>query len=1149
MAHTHTHRTWRQPVGGFKDPRGSLRDEQKSNEHVSLKDFTNFWNFVLTQTGIDALEQIEAINAGVPKWNHSRRAWEKLLKHYKQYNPDSKYTPAPSLLIFLLAVSLKNPALDIHRRHIQWVLHLLWTLKVYKYDLEKEDIPKTCTPVENSAKWIPSLPTDIVEYAVNTKLDNVNVSPEIIQTYSQAADGDDQSGHSVDVDSTYAPASEEIAAATVKKHDQVQRKVSVIITPPTCIIVWFSMLKSWMDNLDLKYNHNHGLDIESSTKHFNDCFYVRNHNALDWDNFIILKNGSMFIPGCVVVDTDTHEYYYIDAINYKINANARLALQSGNQTTCGALCSKDWEAVASIDVRVLHRRSGDWYGDRVTSVDIEEDTPWMIYKLNPALIKIRVGNAQSWVCATLKPPQWQHPDVVQNKPFIFFLLGFDGWRSSQFSGTQSNEIKSLYWNVGNFTNDLAFRNCLTFGAAHSDNDVPVAELMSDLWLRFEVMFDEGALCLVNQQVQRIRGMVANISVDFKERPVFYRRRGFSRNSRSESKHYNGFMQGVLWPDNCIHTLLQYKHYVPGKYLLLTWQLIRQMYPTMPDKVGMGLSISTKHIDIYGETPIASTLKACSALHHTTSLGILKTCAGMVWLLAHQHSTYGTPAITICIMRDLLNQNFHIRNGLTCHLINNIGDIFRFNNIQQVWQKIMQFMFTWDDILGQSIHVTLFQWLCIWCLKLIQCESDSQTKELQTMYIKWAKLAQQHWGPWLNLLPKARILMDCLTEMYLFGNLKFMNDIHTEHAHQRNKKYWQKFNNHKLANNGVLTHKYNEFLSWMYALNGGKWGPRLSIGLSTDCLELKDPLKPHQCHPFLKPFRIPSVRQQTSPRVVVTQSKKLPVSWDWSLFGIGDQSMNELMDVITHYWFDEELNCWDDVNSLIGFECHQVKSWCLQDGLKSTLVNYERTGCKNAWIKIHQDIVEIMEVHACFVLECVGKCNIRIALGQTGVLTPAANPDKWMEDLHGTMDTVTWCNNVLTFRGLDFILETVMLQHKHIQFREVRGQLGQEWVNVTHHEWVRGFAKYRHALKQVVQNSHNQNLNGLLPCGPQYLCSEHSNLECISSDSQCKHSSVEWQCNQDAVRTFYIWDSEHGWIPGLLNITHNEPLSDANCRYV
>lgn len=576
--------------------------------------------------------------------------------------------------------------------------------------------------------------------------------------------------------------------------------------------------------------------------------------------------------------------------------------------------------------------------------------------------------------------------------------------------------------------------------------------------------------------------------------------------------------------------------MPGVYLLHCWQTIRDLWPQMPKSVGIGLSINTNPVDPYDECPIASTLKACSTYHHTTNLGVLKTCSSMVWLLAHEVCGYGSPVISIKLMRNILSSDYHLRNGLNCHLIQNIGDLFKFNNIQQVWQKIFQFMLCWSDILGDSRDVQLFMVLCVWCLKLLQCNSDKQRQQLKELYVVWAREAADRWDDWINLLPKARILMDLVTELQLFGRFSYMNDIHTEHAHQLKKKFWQKYNNHKLINNGILTHKSNEFLEWVYALNGGRWGPELDIGFSQACLTLKDPFDNTKIHPFIQPFRMPVKQLHVPERIAITQSKNITLIWDWDEFGVDNKAMADLIDVLSFRWPDMNIEEWSDVTLCGGFELYQVKTWRIQDGLKSVTINYARKTYKQCWVKIHQNRPEIMQIKSCFVVIVDGHDPVRVAYGQIGAINQQ-NGDDLINGLWSNVDTVDWDHNEFGFRCMDFIDQSVMLKHKHIEFRNVRHNFGAYWWNINSQEWSRGFAVYRPKLVKEINDDTTNLLKQFLPCGAEYSCSEHTRLECATWSTECLNSAIKWKCNEQGSQLFCILDANHGWIPGLLNMNN------------
>ena len=126
-----------------------------------------------------------------------------------------------------------------------------------------------------------------------------------------------------------------------------------------------------------------------------------------------------------------------------------------------------------------------------------------------------------------------------------------------------------------------------------------------------------------------------------------------------------------------------------------------------------------------------------------------------------------------------------------------------------------------------------------------------------------------------------------------------------------------------------------------------------------------------------------------------------------------------------------------------------------------------------------------------------------------------------------------------------------LKHCHQLFRDIRHSAPSRWSQVSNRQFDAGRFMYSNQLSHDI--THNENNSRVrpqsnrnqqhMPCGPRYECKDHGKFDCMNIHCVIyrRHKNFDkfvskWWCDEENNQVFVVWDSHHGWLPGLLNIS-------------
>ncbi len=383
--------------------------------------------------------------------------------------------------------------------------------------------------------------------------------------------------------------------------------------------------------------------------------------------------------------------------------------------------------------------------------------------------------------------------------------------------------------------------------------------------------------------------------------------------------------------------------------------------------------------------------------------------------------------------------------------------------------------------------------------------------------------------------------------------------------------------------------------WMgikYAMWGGHWGPGLQYAFSEKCRTLKHPFNDHKIHPIISEFthhdtdEIDIKIYHRSESIQIYKPNKLPRV----LFKInGDnQDDDEDEDVIDYdqeqtdiFWeIVKESKSESKVEQILEqnfetddtnlFQIRQVTSVIINDGRKSNWINFDYGDNKkkkgwNYWFKIyytqndndlvstsasiHYDNNKFRIINISYIFRIyhydenkyVYLCMGDIYNYKRNAVKQYNKIDSMQTDYTEYMDTFnktrnkesnSWCIvNSCT------ILESLVIIHNHV----VIPQIGDGYPTQTtqtrsgrttlHYpfqiDWIKAMQPY---YQSIINGKNTDNI----PCGPILVCIEHNDLLCTDCHQNNKKKRSVWYCNDKASTNseFIIWDSKHGFIPGI-----------------
>lgn len=532
----------------------------------------------------------------------------------------------------------------------------------------------------------------------------------------------------------------------------VEKKIENIpvqIISPITHIIWLWMCDNWRNKLDFVFKRSPNWNDDTPVTKFNDSLYVQYQNIFDWHDWVKLHNGSMIYAGLIVDPNENKNenefYYYVENVEYSMPdrlkniLRAKQILQKKNQFT------KPWKNISKTDyypdcyvcVKRLVRGVGDvWViSDLIERILIDKYMPWSTRSLNEFVGRVVKRQSQhQFVPTQLNPPQLQHPDVRDNKPFFFGILACDKYKHTMFTGLNSMQTHGFYWWLGNCDPDFQFTRKFGMVTCQAPAILSLGDIFPKISSHWQHLMQHGCVLPTSEGIITAYGMIAMHVTDMQDKDVLMRRRNCSKQSKCDGMLWLGYEDGSKWPDGC-NSLLELNTIMPGPYMLQIWQYLKTMNYTNNaiEKTHAKITISSTTEDIYNELPIDSTIKGPLEINHTTVLGLLKTVFEIEWTRMHDNGGYDELS-TRAAMIAYLDKFWVGINGMYCFIEDMNTDIFVFNQIHHSWQKFLEIMMSLSFVCDWDGNVNLFTNLVRMTGCFHICDNENRRKQLQQMFI-------------------------------------------------------------------------------------------------------------------------------------------------------------------------------------------------------------------------------------------------------------------------------------------------------------------------------------------------------------------------------------------------------------------------------
>lgn len=952
----------------------------------------------------------------------------------------------------------------------------------------------------------------------------------------------------------------EISLFEKNSHCAKVRNVPVEILSPATIVIWMSLCPNWRTKFDYNFQRDNAWTDDRPVLRFNDTFYVKYHNILDWHDFIMLKNGTMLYSRLTIKDTTWPEplqsLWYVTEVCYTMKDELR------NTSSKSEFVKQHdiswWQPNCVLRYKRLARQGQCWVLHDVIHtlvLTLDETLEVVDYSVTRGNVVQHVvgGGRVHRVQCQLREAVEQHPDVKAGKPCKFAMLGTDKYHHTQFTGKHNWDTHGLYMWFCNFDARLQFAHISTWTLGQVSALVSTNSVLRALYTVLTPLLRYGILTWTGDCLEWCRFMISHQITDMQDRDHLLRKRGSSGKSRTDGCLWYGFEDGAKWPEDH-NDLMEAGCVIPGPYLYTVWRHLydpsrsavwgRNRKGKVPASVGMQISLTQCTKDIYNGLPIASTLKSTIEINHTTVLGFLNQAFKLEWINVHNVQGYQS-ARSLAVMKLFLRKYLHMVNGFACSAMQSSFKIFTFNQMHHAYAKLLQFMLALPAVINHHGHFDLV-WALLrltGALQVINTENDRlRLKEIAKPVLVEVDRA---WGSSMST-PKMRGFKQFWLTLKLFNNNTFVDGKKVEQAHQMGKDFQQNHNVFKESFKSMVSRKSFDLLVLLFVLNGGHWGDNWQYFLGRMALRLRHPLHADLPHPALQHFKIPfgfRCPYQCENTLYYASCGLDDAIWDSVL---SPARIPLLVPKLAEFFEMPDLRwsqVWDRMSAWV---IKRVKCWRFHDDLRSFHVNFENEECEQVPARglvkvISNRICEFVDILEFEYMGMPTKCTIMF--GRSWPLHEAVQPRKWYGNKCNSMPYVDMREVEPISCVFDFhIVEPVIMIHNCVSFLDVKSSLPSQFQHVSNIKFYKKLQHYCHKA-YCCKYGTGYDLNARqkkaieLPCGPTYKCKAHGNRTCGTCPNRnlsfaSKRWMAQWECNTHLNPHFWVFDCQNGLAWGL-----------------
>lgn len=507
------------------------------------------------------------------------------------------------------------------------------------------------------------------------------------------------------------------------------KEVQVQIVSPVVAITWMYMCSRWRNLLDFNFQRPSAWNKDTPVLRFNDTTYVSKHQIWDWHSFAMLKDEVLIHNG-LIVQHGNDELFFILDIEYYIpnkfmNAHDKVIFRSSKTTN-------DWKP----DVVCKYRRIVDngnflTMSAREELIIIDADSDFTV--INPSNLTKPLFDHDGELFVIKN--KTQHSAVATNSPFFFFVLGFDKYHHTTFTGKHDWDTHGVYWWIGNMNPEWQFSRKLTMIMGQIPDSINTNTIGQIAYSHWHEIMQDGISLWNGYSFEKVYGMISHQIADMEDRNHLQRRRKRGRHTRSDGALWLGYLDGCKWPDDC-KNLLQVGIITPGPYLLKIWKLLYQdlkgqdnFWQEFDNRYTKPISLMTCDEDLYNEIPIASSLKSTSEINHTALMGCAKDALLIEWTSLHSKGNLDEYHTRTC-MKIYLNEYFDGYNGCSSYLSNFKNKITVFKSFQVIWQKMIEMLICLPTIIDWMGNIDIIVALVRITGALYNCCTENSLENLR-----------------------------------------------------------------------------------------------------------------------------------------------------------------------------------------------------------------------------------------------------------------------------------------------------------------------------------------------------------------------------------------------------------------------------------
>lgn len=392
-------------------------------------------------------------------------------------------------------------------------------------------------------------------------------------------------------------------------------------------------------------------------------------------------------------------------------------------------------------------------------------------------------------------------------------------------------------------------------------------------------------------------------------------------------------------------------------------------------------------------------------------------------------------------------------------------------------------------------------------------------------------------------PKSRQFKYFYPYLEIYNNNKFIDGVNGEKGHRFGKNVQQQHDNHQTPYKRHVTQTSQNRLTFLFALNEGRWGPLLQYAVGNLVNLIKNPLHPELPNDILLDYIFPSgVTDSSIIEVTKYLGKNHKPNSEQQLKQLlnpkrfGRIRRQELMDhvnaaAIDLGWIDQSVTFHDictsgdwSVSKILNFRYHLHS--------QSFAMGFDSDNDRCIMKTDNNFIFEFKNAYSFKYLDN----EILLGFGNFWPIIKSRKGKFWVNDKFNTMDRINYDDRRVGWYFLTNLVEPVFLIHDCLDLANVRHTFPKKSGDNIDFKSMNSTKFFKHLLinmhKLRIEHYEGEHTDMQMPCGPIYKCKKHGKWRCDScphteAEYDSKHWNVEWKCNVFLEKHYWIFDQKNG----------------------